>query len=477
MYSPALTILHVNTFDRWGGAESIARSLVSASNDRGHQAYLAVGRNVANDPSMLPVAHEDGLWGRIWAGLSEHLRWLDRFAAGDDDRRKSGIRTLVERIGQPGRIVDELRGIESFRFPGTYRLLELSPRPPDIIHAHNLHGGYFDLRALPWLSQRVPVVLTLHDSWLTTGHCSQPFACERWRTGCGQCPDLTIYPSIHRDSTASNWARKQAIYEQAHVFVATPSEWLLDRVRQSILGPAIVDARVIPNGVDLAVFRPGDKKASRRELGIPHASSVLLFVASGISTNPFKAYDVLRSAVAMAAERLSGANVLLIALGESRPTETVGRAKIWFVPFEADQGRVARYYQAADLHIHAAHAETFPTAVIEAQACGVPVVATATGGTSEQIRCLGGGRPASEATGVLVEKGDADAMATAIVALLGDSLLLRELSRNAVQHAKESFDRERQIEAYLDWYKQILAPDSTPPQGTGFETGSGSWRG
>jgi len=455
MSPAALTILHVNTFDRWGGAEAIVRSLVSTSRERGHAAYVAVGRAVTDDPAVLPLESGGGLWRRACFGLSRSLRWLDRFAAGEPERRKSGLRTLVERAGQPGRVADEWRGIESFRFPGTYRLLGLSPARPDIVHAHNLHGGYFDLRALPWISQRAPIVLTLHDSWLTTGHCSHPFGCERWRTGCGHCPDLTIYPAIRRDATAANWSRKRAIYEASRVYVATPSRWLHDRVRASMLEPAIVESRVIANGIDLDVFRPGDKLEARKRLAIPEDARVLLFAGSSITDSPFKAFDLLRTAVSDAAAQIDR-KLVLIALGQSRSNEAAGAAEIRFEPFEPEAEQVARYYQAADLYAHAARADTFPTTVLEAQACGTPVVATATGGIPEQVVCLAETDDCSLATGRLVPGGEPGALTAAIVALLKEPDLLAQLSRNAARHARERFDRERQTDAYLEWYREIL---------------------
>ena len=58
----------------------------------------------------------------------------------------------------------------------------------DVLHLHNLHGGYFDLRHLPRLSPRLPVVVTLHDTWLTSGHCAYTLECERWRDGLRRLP-------------------------------------------------------------------------------------------------------------------------------------------------------------------------------------------------------------------------------------------------------------------------------------------------
>lgn len=64
----------------------------------------------------------------------------------------------------PGRVFDQHTGREDSHFPGVHRLLDLPPRPPTLLHVHNLHGGYFDLRALPCLSARLPVVMTLYDA-------------------------------------------------------------------------------------------------------------------------------------------------------------------------------------------------------------------------------------------------------------------------------------------------------------------------
>jgi hypothetical protein len=113
----------------------------------------------------------------------------------------------------------------------------------DIVHCYNLHGGYFDLRILPALSRRQPVILDLRDAWLLSGHCAHSLGCDRWRSGCGDCPDLGLYPSLPRDGTAFNWRRKQQIFSNSDVFVVTPSQWMLQKVRESMLAPNVRDAR------------------------------------------------------------------------------------------------------------------------------------------------------------------------------------------------------------------------------------------
>jgi hypothetical protein len=171
------------------------------------------------------------------------------------------LRTLAE--GWPE--FERRLGREFFNYPGTWQLLNLISDRPHIIHAHNLHGGYFDLSFLVPLSHQVPVILNLRDMWLLTGHCAYSLGCERWKTGCGKCPDLSIYPAIKQDATAFNWRRKSRIYAQSRLYVTVVSQWLLEQARKSMLKG--IQYRMIPSAVDLAVFTPNDQREARTHLG------------------------------------------------------------------------------------------------------------------------------------------------------------------------------------------------------------------
>src|SRR5262249_8653803 len=160
---------------------------------------------------------------------------------------------------------------------------------------------------------------------------------------CGKCPDLSISPAIQRDATAYNWRRKKAIFARSRLYVASPSQWLLKKVEQSILIPAIIEARVIPNGVVLSDFHPANKEAARAVLGIPQDTKLLLFAAKGIRRNMWKDFETARAAVALLANRLHGQNLMLIALGEKGPPERIEQAEIHFIPYLDDPKTVARY--------------------------------------------------------------------------------------------------------------------------------------
>ncbi|MEJ7809946.1 MAG: glycosyltransferase [Gemmatimonadaceae bacterium] len=451
-----LRILQVSITDRGGGAEQIAWRLFESFRARGHRSWLAVGQKRSADPDVFVIPNHVGRgpWYDFWQGVA---------ARAEGVRGAWRVGEPARALAEPTRTIDRYRGFEDFHFPGTGRLLDLTPELPDVIHCHNLHGRYFDLRALQWLSHRRPVVLTLHDPWLLSGHCSHSLECDRWETGCGQCPDLTLHQRVERDATAHNWRRKQAIYVASRLHVATPSRWLMDRVQRSMLAPAAAETRVIPHGVDLTVFRPLDRRAARETLGIPADARVLLFTANGIRRHRIKDYETLRSAVALVAAHLRAQRVLFVALGDGSPSERIGEAEIRFVPFQDDPQVVARYYQAADIYIHAARADTFPNVVLEALACGKPVVATAVGGIPEQVRSLAGGVDTGawqsytrdQATGALVPLGDAAGLAAAVERLLGDDALLEQVGANAVADARARFDLQRHADDYLRWYDEL----------------------
>jgi glycosyltransferase involved in cell wall biosynthesis len=454
--SRPLRVLGVNTTDYGGGAERVALDLVLAYRARGLTAHLAAGFRQTDLDCVLAIRNSQ-IWRR---GLSRLARGL-RNCSGN--KRVHHVAEFIDQfMSRPASWVRRQLGHEDFSFGGTKRLLNLPPESPDILHIHNMHGNYFDLRALSELSHQVPTVLTLHDAWLLSGHCAHSMDCTRWRTGCGSCPDLTIPPHVIRDATAFNWNRKRAIYGKSRLYVATPSQWLMSKVTDSILKPAIVEARVVPNGVDTSIFRSGNRASARADLGIPMELKVILFASNRVKSNPWKDYTTLRAAIELLSNRLRPMALKFIALGEKAPAERAGDATIEFVPFQKEAETVARYYQSADIFVHAARADTFPNVVLESLSCGTTVVATSVGGIPEQIKGLdmgftdAAGYGADDATGVLVPPRNPDAMAFALQRLLVEDSLRSQLSENAARDVRKRFTFSRQVDAYLEWYCQIL---------------------
>lgn len=405
---------------------------------------LAVGflRGSRDDPDVFEIPNDQSrtLWARA-------VYTLPRYLQRHQLRGETRSRNLLVPLAEPRRAWHRLQGREDFGFPGTEHLLRLPPVKADLVHCHNLHGDYFDLRYLHELSSRLPVVLTLHDMWAFTGHCAYSIECNRWRTGCGSCPDLSLYPSIRRDKTNQNWLHKRQIYNKSRLFVCAPCQWLIDMAKDSILQAE--EYTVIQNGVDQSIFHMGDRGAARAALGVPSDALVLLFVANRARENRYKDYETIEAAVRTIAASIGQDHVVFVSLGgRSDSTKDLGGYHFMEFAFRSSQQEVALFYQAADLFLHAANADTFPTTVIEAQACGLPVVATAVGGIAEQID--------DGVTGHLVSRGDWQTMASCAVSTLLDSERHSGMRIAAESRARDLYNLETQVTRYLNWYRDIL---------------------
>jgi alpha-1,6-mannosyltransferase len=177
--------------------------------------------------------------------------------------------------------------------------------------------------------------------------------------------------------------------------VFAPSRFMRDYLRG--LGVARVACQ--PLGVDIDTFNPAQRTLDvRRELGLPENTRLLVYAGrfSGEKNLP-----VLLEAFA----RLGAPyHLLLIGGGEARPLA----ANVTAIPYRRDSGELARWIASCDALVHAGTRETFGLVIVEALACGRPVVATRAGAVPELV---------SEQVGLLAGPGDARGFADAIAAL------------------------------------------------------------
>ena len=447
------TIVQINTLDVPGGAARIANMLHGFFKDRGYHSKLIVGTKLGFEPDTI----------KLKTALKEVTERLPRVS--------KLIRRLSCKYHALRHRAELMFGLEDFGDTDSRYLEEILPDSTDIIQCHNLHGGYFDLGTLPVLSKRHPVVLLMHDPWLLAGHCAHSFDCEKWVDGCGECPYLDVHHALKRDTSHKNWLKKKRIYDSCSLYLITPSQWLMDKVERSILKPAVVKGRVINNGVDQTIFCPCDKKMARAQLGINFDEHVVMFAANGIRESIWKDYATMRAAIGEAAMAMPEILLRFLAVGESAPSEKIGSATITFVPYKT-QKEMAKYYQSADVYIHAARAENFPNTIVEALSCGTPVIATAVGGVAEQIMGLGyeGDRSGlnhydlKEATGILTPVGDVGALSGAMYHMFHTPGILQQLSESAARDARMRFNLETIGNQYIKFFEEVIADWKTRSQ-------------
>lgn len=419
-------VVIVNTADQGGGAERVSLTVLNGFLGLGLDAWLVVGCKTGDQPRVVAF-HSSPFF--------DYQPYADSFVVHELERRRR---------------VDRLLGLEDFNHPYSHRIAEMTGSPPDLVLCHNLHGGYFDLRVLSRLSARMPVALRLFDAWLQTGHCAYSLGCTRWRAGCGECPDLAIPPAIARDSSTINLRRKQRVYRDSRLFVSAETRWMLERARQSVLAPSVVDWRHIPGAVDLETFSPGTRDEARRGLGIGLEAKVLLYAANQGASNPYKDFETVRVAVRQLSNLLPGRRVHLLVVGSHAPDEQIGpHITVRHAGRVAAASELARYYRAADLLIHSAVEETFGNVVAESLACGTPVVAASGGGVVELIE--------DGVTGLVLPPRAPAELATAISTLLKDTERCTRMGAAAAAAARQQFDSRTMIGNLRAWCAEIHA--------------------
>ncbi len=493
-----LKILQLNTYDKWGGAEKMALQLHRAHLRNGHWPYLAVKKAFLEEKNVWSLTPHNGAkkiirkQKSVKKRVQKHQRIIEiiAFAVQSNLQRckaflqatlfhKSNLRFLKPILRcfprwegfqynfyailcsptwrQKWDFTQCLwQGREAFDYPMSQDLLLTLHNDfnwqPHLIHAHNLHGNYFDLRLLEKLSHKYPVFLTLHDQWSFTGHCAHSFDCSHWQSGCGKCPDLNSYPPLWRDGTAKNWKQKQKIYQNSKLYIVTPSQWLMECVQRSMLAPALQEARVIPNGIDLSVFRPGDKQKARQKLGIASDASVVLSAASGLRHSVYKDYKTLSNGLKVASQKIE--NLVLLAPGAHMNHQGVKRkrlakATMLFYPFEEDPSMLVTFYHAADVYVHTTRADTFPSVILEALACGLPVIATKVGGIPELIT--------NGKEGILIPLGDVHALVNALIVLLKNKYSCEQKGKRAQQRIQKKYSEGGMVDSYMQFYREVLA--------------------
>lgn len=331
---------------------------------------------------------------------------------------------------------------------------------PDVVHVHWTYG----MRGVPlsWvcaLSRRMPVVWTMHDMWAVTGGCSNPQGCERWRNGCGSCPQIAVDASAEktlefdRDVTARLWRRKRRAIERAPLGVVAPSEWMRAQLETSdCFAPERMG--LVRNVVDTDVFALGDRESARAAAGIEPDALVVLFAGKPHDVTAYRGrhpimLDVLsRLREDLAPEEASKLVVLLVGAGGEGLAGQMGDIRSVCTGRVYSEQAMSRCFAASDVHLNTTQYDNFPAIVQESLSCGVPVVASAVGGIPEMV--------VHGETGMLAQSQDAAEFAAHLREVLVNKELRGRLAANARRLADERFSSESVLPAMVGVYRAAI---------------------
>ena len=378
----------------------------------GWESYIAYGKGRDGikpcHSQIIPVGDK---WSTLWHGMQTRL--FDRHGLASTQATK--------------RFVKQIEEIK-----------------PDIIHIHNIHGYFLNYQILfDYLSKcNIPVIWTVHDCWLYTGHCYHySYArCNKWQSGCNHCPQQKKFPaSLLIDRSARNYTDKKRAFTsmpQDKFIIVPVSNWIKDEMQHSFLNE--YKFHVIHNGINTEVFHVCDTQKTASRYGLT-GKQVLLGVASIWSEE-----KGLKDFIQMA--KLLNDDEIIVLVGikpeekKNLPKNIVGIART------ENTHELAELYSLADAFINPTWQDNYPTVNMEAIACGTPVVTYRTGGSVEAV---------TEETGFVVEQGN-------YKELLETTRYIRQFGKGYWQplcrkHALRHFNKEDRYADYFRLYEGLIA--------------------
>lgn len=400
-----MNIVHVNTYDKGGGAEIVAMQFL----DYQQSSVLVVKTASLNHQRVreLPKYRKDRFFHFV-----DQLLW------------KIGIHKKFKRIFF---FEDECND--------TYaKLAALSEyQMADIIHLHNLHGGYFDLTALRKIAKEKKIVWTLHDMWSMTGGEAYTFDNENYKIGIGKTPYLHVPPLNNPiiDRRQYYIELKKAIYSSISenlIFVPV-SNWLNNCLKSSYIWSNNLKSIVIHNGIDNSTF------LSYRNSSIT-VPKILIFNNNNIFKGENIFCDVLEKIVYP---------FELIVVGRAIEISNINLSKTTHIKPIKCRTELAKLYNNSTILLFPSKADNLPLVPMEAMACGVCVFASAVGGIPEIIE--------HSKTGLLFNTP------IELINQLNYYLLHPEeiniISKNAAELIIEKFSQEKMVFEYQKLYLSL----------------------
>lgn len=251
---------------------------------------------------------------------------------------------------------------------------------PDVIHLHNLHGYYINIKVLfEYLKEsKKKVIWTLHDCWAFTGHCTyfDFVKCQKWKNECKKCPQKKSYPKCTFISNAKyNYKTKKELFTSMNnMILITPSDWLGKIVMKSFLKDYSV--KTIHNGIDLNIFRPTPSNI-KTKYGLQNKKVILGVAAIWDNRKGLKYMVEL-------AEKLDSSFIVVV-IGVTEEQEKQLPKNMLGILNTKNSEELAKWYSLADVFVNTTMEDNYPTTNLEAIACGTPVLTFNTGGSVEAV--------------------------------------------------------------------------------------------
>jgi glycosyltransferase involved in cell wall biosynthesis len=324
----------------------------------------------------------------------------------------------------------------------------------DVLHFHDLHAAIAP-QTLRLFAHEKPVFFTAHDCSAYTGGCLYPMGCERWRHGCGGCPqvhDPKAEVEMGKfDFTPANFRRNAQLRTTAEIQHLCPSRWMADFAMQHAGFARPVHH--VPYGFDPRPYGFTSRAEARERLGLPHDARVIAVSAANLGNKRKGVQYAIDAIIASSAHKPI---VIMAGNVDGEVIKALSRVRHWFTGYLEDRVRLGWILAAADLAISSSLEDNLPISVQEAMAAATPVVGFSSGGIPDMIE--------SGETGWLAATGEQGALNRALDEALSNPEECARRGERAREEIHTRFSVEACVQAHENIYAAALRANVTAPE-------------
>lgn len=317
---------------------------------------------------------------------------------------------------------------------------------PDIIHLHNLHGNYINLKILfeYIIKINIPIAYTLHDCWAFTGKCAHytDVQCYKWKTQCFACPQLEKYPpTLFLDYSKEMYIDKKSWLTKIDKMSIIPvSNWLANEASQSYLSKFPITP--IYNWVDHTIFKENIDSEFNYKYNIDAGKFNIILVSASWNIADVKWKDALEMS------ELMDKDMKMILVGNVESPELLPQ-NIKHINYLDGKEELAKAYSIADVYVHLSTEDTFGKVIAEALSCGTPAIVYDSTACPEII---------DNTTGFVVEKRNVKEVYKAVLKVKEKGRI--SFSKDCRERVLKKFDLETNINLTIQLYEKLLNYDS-----------------
>ena len=308
----------------------------------------------------------------------------------------------------------------------------------DIVNLHWVNDGFVDMKLLTYIKK--PIVWTMRDMWPMTGGCHYALECQNYKSGCGNCNQLTT--KFDKDLSRFIHNRKRR-HIPKNIKLVGISRWLSNCAKESSLFKDF-DVRMISNAIKTEEFFAIDKSIARNILGIDTPKKVIL-TGSSNSKDFYKGFNKFIEAVGTL-DRASYFLCFFGVLNKSLIDELGFEYKSFGYLHDSVSLRLA--YSCADVFVAPSIMEAFGKTIAESMACGTPVVCFDATGPRDIV--------SHQVNGYCAVPFDSLDMAKGIMWIVSCAHY-ELLAKNSIKIIHEKFDSKVIAKQYVDLYKEIIS--------------------